>query len=228
MNDTNLNYIKLLSFGGEGRKQTKHTFKMNYVSIWDDNPEIEQIKNCNKWLPFTDNCNKRINIGRYDDNYHGTCAVSVEVIIIYCSLSNCRSNMMSMKMYFNFKHCKFVRQFHGHSGYILKVHFFPDGLFALSCSNDYTVRIWDVKSGKEFKKLEGYSNGVWDTKYSPDDLTVISCSNDQMVRLWNLQLEMEIQKLVLDENVAGIDISPDGNIIVSCSGDKAIQLWKVL
>ncbi|ETO34892.1 hypothetical protein RFI_02196 [Reticulomyxa filosa] len=66
------NQITLLSFGG----RFKHTLVMKYVSIWSDiSNKSDELNNYNKWIPFTDNQNHPIIIGRYDDDYTGVRAV---------------------------------------------------------------------------------------------------------------------------------------------------------
>ncbi|ETO14782.1 hypothetical protein RFI_22585 [Reticulomyxa filosa] len=74
-NNKDSNEITLLSFGGN---YSKHTLVMRYVSVWNDNNEANQSKklnNCNQWVPFTDNNNRIIRIGRDGDNYWGARAV---------------------------------------------------------------------------------------------------------------------------------------------------------
>ncbi|ETO27393.1 hypothetical protein RFI_09741 [Reticulomyxa filosa] len=64
--------ITLLSFGGY--KDTRHTLVMKYISVWNNN-EINKTKNYNQWIPFTDNHNNPIIIGRDKDNYCGARAI---------------------------------------------------------------------------------------------------------------------------------------------------------
>ncbi|ETO15090.1 hypothetical protein RFI_22274 [Reticulomyxa filosa] len=59
----NNNEITLLSFGG----LFKHTLIMKYVSIWSD--ISKKLNNHNEWIPFTDNHNHPIIIGRDEDDY---------------------------------------------------------------------------------------------------------------------------------------------------------------
>ncbi|ETO27844.1 hypothetical protein RFI_09286 [Reticulomyxa filosa] len=71
------NEITLLSFGGNAYTK-RHTLVMKYVSVWDDNNEMNKLKktnNCNEWVPFTDNDNNPIQIGRNLDDYQGMRAV---------------------------------------------------------------------------------------------------------------------------------------------------------
>ncbi|ETO31627.1 hypothetical protein RFI_05492, partial [Reticulomyxa filosa] len=77
--DKDSNEITLLSFGGEN----KHTLVMKYISVWsDDNDNIngneknkskklKKSNNYNEWVPFIDNHNRPIHIGRDGDDYKG-------------------------------------------------------------------------------------------------------------------------------------------------------------
>ncbi|ETO34797.1 hypothetical protein RFI_02290 [Reticulomyxa filosa] len=70
-NNKDSSQITLLSFGGY--KDSRHTLVMKYVSVWSNisnNPN-----NCNQWIPFTDNHNRPILIGRDYDDYQGVRAV---------------------------------------------------------------------------------------------------------------------------------------------------------
>jgi WD40 repeat protein len=46
----------------------------------------------------------------------------------------------------------------GHEGEVKEVRFAPSGDLALSCSNDQTVRVWDLHSGKEVRCLRGHTS----------------------------------------------------------------------
>ncbi|ETO25640.1 hypothetical protein RFI_11497 [Reticulomyxa filosa] len=79
-NNKDSNQITLLSFGGSSCIK-KHTLVMKYVSVWsNDNNDNEVNKaskssNYNKWVPFTDNHNYPIIIGRDEDDYVGVRAL---------------------------------------------------------------------------------------------------------------------------------------------------------
>ncbi|ETO05497.1 WD repeat-containing protein, partial [Reticulomyxa filosa] len=76
----NNNEITLLSFGGYPFS-SKYTLVMKYISVWsneNNDNEINKLKksnNFNKWVPFTDNQNHPIIIGRNQDPYQGLRAV---------------------------------------------------------------------------------------------------------------------------------------------------------
>lgn len=50
-----------------------------------------------------------------------------------------------------------MQKLQGHSNWVLSVAFSPDSSRIASGSDDRTIRIWDVRSGKEVQKLEGYN-----------------------------------------------------------------------
>ncbi|ETO17196.1 hypothetical protein RFI_20134 [Reticulomyxa filosa] len=57
------NQITLLSFGSVYTKG--HTLVMKYVSVWDNiSSNSNEFDNYNEWIPFTDNHNRTIVIGR--------------------------------------------------------------------------------------------------------------------------------------------------------------------
>ncbi|ETO05287.1 WD repeat-containing protein [Reticulomyxa filosa] len=75
-NNKNDNEITLLSFGGKD----KHTLMMKYVSVWsNDNgnktKKSKKSNNYNQWIPFPDDRDYTIRIGRDGDNYCGVRAV---------------------------------------------------------------------------------------------------------------------------------------------------------
>ncbi|ETO32190.1 G-protein beta WD-40 repeats containing protein [Reticulomyxa filosa] len=61
----------LLSFGG----MKKHTLMMEYSSVWEGKKNNKKKRNYNKWVPFADNDNNPICIGKEEDNYCGLRAV---------------------------------------------------------------------------------------------------------------------------------------------------------
>ncbi|ETO20708.1 hypothetical protein RFI_16509 [Reticulomyxa filosa] len=77
-NNKDSDEITLLSFGGK----YKHTLTMKYVSVWDNNDsddnevsKLKKLNKYNKWVPFLDNKNCPIYIGRDKDDYEGVRAV---------------------------------------------------------------------------------------------------------------------------------------------------------
>src|SRR5690606_582306 len=54
-----------------------------------------------------------------------------------------------------------INTLHGHSDGLMAVDWFPDEVHACSASEDGTVRLWDVRRGREFGPLlKGHSGAV--------------------------------------------------------------------
>ena len=79
-----------------------------------------------------------------------------------------------------------LRTFKGHSNVVNSVAFAPDGRTALSASNDGTVKLWEVATGKELRTFRGHSQAVNSVTFSPDGRTALSGGSDGTLKLWDL------------------------------------------
>ena len=76
----------------------------------------------------------------------------------------------------------------GHSDWIRSLAFSPDGKTILSGSNDRTVRVWDIETGRLLHLLTGHRDRVKCVGISPDGQRMLSCSADGQVRVWDRRL----------------------------------------
>merc|ERR1712060_880278 len=63
----------------------------------------------------------------------------------------------------------------------------PPPPWALSCSNDKTLRLWDLQSHTCLAVLEGHTESVYGVCADFGAGRALSCSRDKTLRLWDLQ-----------------------------------------
>ncbi len=117
---------------------------------------------------------------------------------------------------------RLVRTLSRHSGQVLSIAFSPDGSRIASGGNDRTLRLWDVKTGKNTQTLRVQAD-VSSLAFSPDGTRIVSGTADYTgttgdVRIWNINTGENTHILRgHTEAVRSVDFSPDGARIVSAS-----------
>ena len=138
---------------------------------------------------------------------------------------------------------RLIREFSGHaenklavppdqpvtlSSKVASVAFSPDGLRAVSGSDDETVKLWDITTGRVLKTFSGHKSFVNCVDFSPDGRAILSGSSDSTVALW----DAETGKLLRTFNghkkkVTSVKFSPTGTTLLSGSYDASFKLWDV-
>ena len=116
----------------------------------------------------------------------------------------------------------------GHSDAVRSVSFSPDRKYIASGSDDDTVKLWEVESGKEIRTFTGHTDDVESVSFSPDGKYLASGSADDTVKLWEVESGKEIRTFSGHTSyVSSVSFSSDGKYLASGSWDRTIKLWEV-
>jgi WD40 repeat protein len=119
-----------------------------------------------------------------------------------------------------------LRILEGHKGMVNAVAVTPDGQVAVSASDDRTLKVWDLASGRELRTLTGHSNWVTSVAVTPDGKHAVSASGDKTLKMWELGSGGELHTLTgHSREVYAVALTPDGLRAVSASGDRTLILW---
>lgn len=123
---------------------------------------------------------------------------------------------------------KLLRTFRGHTAWVRRVCFSPDGLFVLSCGGDKTIRLWDVATGQEVRRFELTEAAIRTIAFSPDGRHVVSGSDDGILRLWEVATGRELQTLHATQGLLlSVAYCSDGIHVLSNSNGNAFVLWDI-
>jgi len=101
----------------------------------------------------------------------------------------------------------------------------PDGQKVVS-SSDNTLKVWDLKTGKELQILQGHSESVNAVAITRDGQKVVSGSSDNTLKVWDLETGKGLQILQgHSESVNAVAITRDGRRVVSGSSDNTLKVW---
>ncbi|KAF7646855.1 hypothetical protein LDENG_00181500 [Lucifuga dentata] len=119
-----------------------------------------------------------------------------------------------------------IKTLRGHSGPVFRTTFLMDSSGLLSCSEDTTIRYWDLGSFTNTALFQGHAYPVWDVDVSPCSLYFASASHDRTARLWTFSHTYPLR--LYSGHLADVDcvrFHPNSNYVATGSTDKTVRLW---
>ena len=123
-----------------------------------------------------------------------------------------------------------VKRLKSHTGLggVNSVDYSQNGKFLASGSDDGTIKIWEVPSGKLLHTLSAHLNGVNSVCFSPDGKLLASGGNDSTIKIWDITNFDVLSTLTIhNDEVQSVVFSPDGKHLTSGSLDKTIKVCDV-
>jgi WD40 repeat protein len=108
----------------------------------------------------------------------------------------------------------------------------------VSATNDHTLKVWELRSGRVVATLEGHAHTVDGCAVTPDGRHVVSASMDGTLNVWELGSGRVVATLeghpIEGEQVRGLRypltacaVTPDGQHVVSASMDRTLKVWEL-
>jgi len=95
----------------------------------------------------------------------------------------------------------------------------------ISCSDDNTIKIWNLKSGRCLKTLNNHKNWVTSILLIPNNI-FISGSYDKTIKIWRLNSYKCLKTLKNDSEVESLCLISANQIACGC-GDGSINIWNL-
>ncbi|KAL2916982.1 hypothetical protein HK105_203414 [Polyrhizophydium stewartii] len=127
---------------------------------------------------------------------------------------------------------QYLSTFYAHNGPVNKVKWSPflAGAF-LSCSSDWTVRLWNQDSEEEVFKFQSGKDSIADIAWSPHSSTCFgSVSSDGRLEIWDLQfsvLDPIINHNVLDRQLTSVMFASQSPTILTGDDYGAVTVYKI-
>jgi len=102
--------------------------------------------------------------------------------------------------------------------------FSRDGMLVVSASDDFTVRILEVATGREKLRIGLWAAKLTDVALSPNGKMLAAASKDA-VWVWDANTGERIQRI--DSGQRWVVFSPDGKHLLTASQGTPVQTWNV-
>ena len=109
----------------------------------------------------------------------------------------------------------------GHAALVRACVVTPDGRRVVAASDDHTLKVWDLASGRVETTLTGHAAGVRACAVTPDGRRVISASEDRTLKVWDLASDACL--LTHRANTGYFAVAATATAIIA--GDPAGAVW---
>ncbi|HEX8703888.1 MAG TPA: hypothetical protein VF815_33965 [Myxococcaceae bacterium] len=105
------------------------------------------------------------------------------------------------------------------------VAFSPDARLVASGWDDYTVRLWDVATGREFQRMVGHTDAVHSLAFDKDGKTLASGGRSGSIRLWEVSSGRQLRQLEGSE--APLLAFSEDNHLLDVGGASEPRAWDI-
>jgi len=122
-------------------------------------------------------------------------------------LFNNNNNLLLYKTRFKEK---IIRTFTGHSDGITAAAFSPNENLIVSGSEDKTLKLWDVATGRAIHTFTGHTATVNSVAFHPSGKFIFSAGDDDMLKIWSVDSLCELATVVFLDSTDWVVVAPNG------------------
>jgi WD40 repeat protein len=111
------------------------------------------------------------------------------------------------------------RTFRGHTARVNAVTITANGRFAISASDDHTLRVWNIEEAVEERVLRGHTARVGAVATTGDSQYAVSASDDCTLRVWELERGQPVASFTGGSPLLTCAVSPRERTVVA--GDQS-------
>ncbi len=110
-------------------------------------------------------------------------------------------------------------------GPVYSVALSTDRSTVVSSHGDWTIRVWDLRTGACLRRLGDHNGRVSSVALDRGGGKLVSASQDKTIKVWDLRTGSCVRTLEGIGSVDSIALSGDGSTVIFCSDDKTIKMW---
>ena len=103
----------------------------------------------------------------------------------------------------------------------------PDRRVFVYASQDATLQVWDLKSGRKLRTLDGHTDFITAVAVTPDGRVAVSASRDATLKLWDLESGIVLASFNGDGWFCACAFAQDGMIIIASDIFKQTHFLRI-
>ena len=120
-----------------------------------------------------------------------------------------------------------LRRLEGHTGTVNSLQVTYDSRYAISCSSDKTLRVWELETGRCVRTLKGHKANVFSVSLTLDGRYALSRSEDNTDRVWNLENGKCVRSLKRQTKWSKSVITNNGRYTELGSSENILRVWEI-
>ena len=116
----------------------------------------------------------------------------------------------------------------GHPSSITSLAVSPDGKLLATGSDDKSIKLWSIESGREIRSFSDHESDVLDVAFSSDSRLIASAGRDLTFKIWDTANGDLLQsRRDNDRGISSVDFSPDDKYLIIMAADRKAKLWSL-